>query len=338
VASPLPLRRAAAGAVLALVLVAACGGDDADDAVPDDRGPAPLTGLPVDDPDVLDRPAVVVKVDNGPAALGVQDGIGDADVVFTELVEGGSTRLAAVFHSTGAASVGPVRSARTSDLAIVGNLHRPVFAFSGANGAVLQMVRDADVIDAGFDRVPDVYEERGTGVLRFFVDTADLLEVAPDDAEPPEPLFRYRDEGTEPDDGEATGGVEVAYGGAVDTMVRYEPTDTGWLRHQEGDVHADAEGRAVEPENVIVQLVTYVPSGFVDVTGAESPEAVLVGEGDALVLTGGQLVRGRWSRDDSTAPTRYTDADGDLIALEPGRTWIELAPVGSATVQEPVAP
>ncbi|MDQ3305207.1 MAG: DUF3048 C-terminal domain-containing protein, partial [Actinomycetota bacterium] len=86
----------------------------------------------------------------------------------------------------------------------------------------------------------------------------------------------------------------------------------------------------IEPPNVIVQFVDYANSGFVDVTGTPSPEAVLVGEGEAWVLTGGKLVRGRWSRADLGAATSYTDSAGAPIALAPGRTWVELAPPGSA--------
>ncbi len=97
---------------------------------------APLTGLPAD-PVSSGRPALVVKIDDVDPAARPQGGLEQADVVYEEKIEGPNSRFAVVFQSTGAAQVGPVRSGRTTDLAIVGPLNRPLYAFSGANATFL---------------------------------------------------------------------------------------------------------------------------------------------------------------------------------------------------------
>lgn len=107
---------------------------------------------------------------------------------------------------------------------------------------------------------------------------------------------------------------------------------TRWLRSQDGRPHEVDGGARLAPENVIVQFVDYRDSGYRDATGAASPEAELAGEGHAWVLTGGSLVRCRWSRADLGALTVFTDTTGAPIRLAPGRTWIELADEASATV------
>src|SRR5687767_13618395 len=89
---------------------------------------APLTGLPQPDPAKRGRVALVVKIDNAPKAR-PQIGINEADIIVEEMVEGGITRLASFFHSTDSDPVGPVRSARSSDIAIVGPLNHPLFAY-----------------------------------------------------------------------------------------------------------------------------------------------------------------------------------------------------------------
>src|SRR5207253_6764610 len=78
---------------------------------------SPLTGLPMD---IVrsKRPVLVVKIDNAPKAR-PQIGLNQADVVFEEGVEGGITRFAALFHSEESKPVGPVRSARSTDIKIV---------------------------------------------------------------------------------------------------------------------------------------------------------------------------------------------------------------------------
>jgi len=79
---------------------------------------APLSGLP--DPTGLSvkRPALTVKIENTPEAL-PQWGIDQADVVYEEIVNGGITRLAAIFNSHAPAKVGPVRSVRPTDTQVV---------------------------------------------------------------------------------------------------------------------------------------------------------------------------------------------------------------------------
>ena len=112
-------------AVLATSLVlAACGdGDGSDESSAD--GPEaqnvaagstldstwPLTGLPVtgDDEAAQVHPVMVLKMDNTDASA-PQQGLGSADMVVEELVEGGMTRLAAFYYSTIPGDVGPVRS------------------------------------------------------------------------------------------------------------------------------------------------------------------------------------------------------------------------------------
>lgn len=345
------VRSAAALVVAALVAVGCGGGEDDPSAAtttsvaPTTEAPTtttttttappvePLTGEPVQDEAVLSRPALVVKVDDTAKALGRQQGLDVADLVFAERVEGGAVRLAAVLHST-PGTVGPVRSARTTDLGITGNLGRPLFAYSGANSGVLAMVRGHNLVDLGYDAARELYAVRGSGVLRFFVDAAALFALAPPDAGPPPQQLRYRAPGAPVANAgaEAASGVTIRYPGYSGPVVRYLDEAEGWARVQDGVPHTVANGTRIAPENVIVQFVTYHSSGFVDVTGAPSPEAGLVGEGDAWVLTGGSLIRARWARPDLGALTTFTDAAGQPVLLEPGSTWIELADPGTATL------
>ena len=77
----------------------------------------PLTGLEVDG-DIPKHPVLVTKVDNT-SSSSPQVGLGSADMVVEELVEGGMTRLAAFYYSKVPKVVGPVRSMRASDIGIV---------------------------------------------------------------------------------------------------------------------------------------------------------------------------------------------------------------------------
>ena len=142
----------AVAAVIALVLIAAaCGGgkkaDKHSTATTTTTNPkvvpvAPLTGLP-DPKDVArKRPAVTVKINN--TSSGKQHGVEDADVVYEEVVEGGITRLAAIFNSQAPDKVGPVRSVRKTDQSIVWPIGG-VFVYSGGADYAIQSIDTAPV-------------------------------------------------------------------------------------------------------------------------------------------------------------------------------------------------
>jgi hypothetical protein len=342
---PLPAVLALLG--LALLALPGCGGDDAAAAALERastttsttstmpptttaRVPTfPLTGLPSTNAAVAARPALGVKIDNLDGGARPQAGLNQADVVFEELVEGGITRFLAVFHSTDADPVGPIRSARTSDLSILPSLNRPLLAWSGADPRVAPMVRSAPIVDVGHDAAPDAYGRRGDrrAPHNLFSSTPALWAFAPAGATAPPPMFRFRGRITPPNAGTRPAtGVDLGFGGgpgAVPVQFRWDPNAGGWARIQNGSPHVDEAGAVITPQNVIVQFTPYGLFG-------RSPEVQLNGSGRAWIFTNGQVVEATWSKSSPQAPTEYVDAAGQRVALTPGRTWVELIPNGPA--------
>lgn len=293
---------------------------------------SPLTGLPMDIKRSR-RPVLVVKIDNAPMAR-PQSGLNQADVVFEEGVEGGITRFAALFHSDESKPVGPVRSARTTDIKVLSALRHPLFAYSGANATFQRSVHAAPLVDVGVDAHPDRYHRDSSrpSPYNLFSDTTGLFDLAPDNAVPPPALFSFRSPGAAPSGPGATAVSRARVWWQASKMTEaiweWDATAKGWRRTQNGEVHVDAGGRQVTPANVVVQFVTYRDTGQVDSTGTAVPEADVVGSGDAWVLTGGMLIPCRWSKASDTDITRYTDSSGAEVQLARGKTWVELVPPG----------
>ncbi len=298
---------------------------------------APLTGLP-GDPRLTNRPVLVVKIDNAPKAR-PQVGLNQADVIFEEGVEGGITRFAALFHSKDSQPVGPVRSARSTDINLVTPLNHPLFAYSGANDVFKEYVARAPLVDVGVDAHPDRYHRDGgrPSPNNLFSESPKLFDLTPEGSRPPPPLFSYRAPG------EAASGpgskpverVSVYWRGAskeTAALWEWDATGKGWRRTQNAEAHVDSAGRQVAPPNVVIQFVTYRDTGFVDSSGTAVPEAEVVGEGEAWILTGGLLIPAHWSKPSAEQVTRYTDASGADVRLTPGPTWVELVPPGQGTV------
>lgn len=293
-----------------------------------DRAVAPLTGLEVTGEAVarLDRPALAAKIDNSEAAV-PQTGLEDADIVYEIRVEG-VTRFLAVFHSAEVGDIGPIRSARTSDPALLAALNTPLFANSGGNPGVLTALQSADAFNVGDSITPDSYyrSPEREAPHNLYAKSADLWALAPVGSRPPNPQFSYL-AGEEPAAGEAAAGATTS---DADFEVAYVWDDRrgGWARYEYGLPQTDESGRQLAPTNVVVLDVQYSQSQ----ADATSPEALTVGSGSAMVFVGGRVVSGTWARDDPAAPFELIAADGSTIRLQPGTTWISLVDPGSAAV------
>jgi hypothetical protein len=293
---------------------------------------SPLTGLPTD-PATIARPVLVVKIDNV-ADAHPQSGINQADVVYEELVENSSTRLMALFQSTDAGPIGPVRSARPTDVLLFTPLKRPLFAWSGANTWVREMIGNANIVDVGNTPAVDQYYREGSRAAPhnlYIQGYTSMLESHQEDAGAPPSLFAYR-AAADPLGANARpiGSVNIVYGsfgGNAPVDYVWDAASGGWFRSQAGVPHVDTDGVQVAPPNVVIQFVDYVPNAGI-------PDGQLLGQGVAWVLTAGNIVEGTWSKADAETPTQFTDAAGAPIKLTPGRTWVSLAPPDSATITD----
>lgn len=284
----------------------------------------PLTGAATGEAASIDRPALAVKIDNAPSAL-PQAGINDADVVFEELVEGGLTRLLAIFHSQDSDEVGPVRSARSTDIPILATLVQPLFAWSGANAAFAELVRNSNVVDVGVEAAFDAYVARDDRPQpsHLFSTTEALYAAADGQGVAPRQMFRYRTDETLPPSAREIDGITIDYGATTVTFT-WDDAVGGWLRTQNGEPHLDSDGEQVAPANVVVRFVAYIDSGSVDGNGNPVPEAQLQGLGDAWFLVDGHLIQGQWDQRARALPAQYLAQNGTFAQLDPGDTWVVL--------------
>ena len=289
----------------------------------------PLTGLPVTDPAKAARPALSVKIDNVSGSF-PQVGIGKADMVAEALVEGGLTRLFATFQSQDAAMVGPIRSARPVDAALLRELGGGIFAYSGAAAGEIAPAKAKSTAtllsnDAGIPAFHRVSWR--SGPHNVFASTTDLYAAGRSAGarwSPPPQLFDYSST--------PQGGTAAPAGSAYMDMSTYSssawtwsPTAGVWLRSQDGSPDMNSDGSRMSAHNVVILSVAIAPSGIFDAAGNQDPWVVLVGSGPAWVLRDGQLVAGTWQRQYITDKVALTGTLG-TITLEPGTTWLELLP------------
>lgn len=287
----------------------------------------PLTGEPVaSEADIIDRPALAVKIDNHADARRNHTGLAVADLVFEEKVEGTLTRFAAVFHSQDADPVGPIRSGREQDVALLSSLTQPLFAWSGGNPGVTALVQASFLTDLNWQRnTGSYYRGPGSNPHNLYSSTDALYALTPDDHPgAPSTQFAYLADGQvfagEP-------GRNVSFSiGSIDIEWTWNDDEGRYERSQEGSEHVDKTYGRVGADNIVLLGVDYRQSSI----DANAPEAITIGSGTFAAFSNGEYVTGTWERDLEVYPFRLTMDDGEVLELTPGQTWVELVEVDTA--------
>lgn len=279
---------------------------------------SPFTGL-ASDP----GPVLTVKIDNVRAAR-PHTGLDKADIVYVEQVEGGLTRLLAVYASEQPPRIGPVRSARESDVELLRQFGRPALAYSGVRSALQSLLRDSPPYAVPPESAPAAYvrDPGRPAPHNLFVLPERALAAAPD-ADPPKDIgFRF---GGTPGGGRATNTYDVSFPAARYGFT-WSAAEQRWLVSMDGTAARTTEGARVGAATVVVQHVTVRPSGFKDSAGNVTPYTETVGSGTAVVLRDGKRYDARWSRPDADGGTVFTRPSGDRLTFAPGPVWVVLAP------------
>ena len=152
----------------------------------------PLTGVPISDPsEIPQRPAQAVKIDNVEPAR-PQSGLNEADIVFEEIINDGATRFAAVFHSQGVDTVGPVRSGRHPDIEILEAFDHPLFVWSGGNGGVTYYIERSELVDLSANHTSGYYRRSGRRrPWNLYTSSEAMWSHTPADFHVPPQVFKY---------------------------------------------------------------------------------------------------------------------------------------------------
>ena len=301
------------------------------DPEPEPSALAPLTGLP-SETDLVDRPALVVKIENSPAAR-PQSGLDAADLVYEELVEGGVTRFITVFHSAIPDTAGPVRSARPIDIQVASGLaDRAGFAYSGARKQVQALLAGSPLVsvtegEGGFYR-----ETSRQAPHNLYVRTPETLDtVAARGATPPAEAAAFAFDDRPPACPDATpdclaagADIEVAMSNSYRTGFTYDADAGVYRRSQNGEPFTVTGDGRIGAANVVVIGARHYQDGCCDSAGSPYDETDVVGEGRAIVLRDGAWYEATWAKADATGPLRLLDGAGEPLALKPGPTWLLL--------------
>ena len=342
---------ATAAALLALAL-AACGSPTAaptpetttvtvDATVDPDKGAAPTPDVPVTWPltgiagEIVDRPALVVKVENTAQAR-PQTGLDQADVVWETIVEFDVSRLVAVFQSQVPAEVGPIRSVRPMDMPIAAPL-KGLFAFSGGQTGILALANDSGMQllshDAGTDGFYRI--KKRSAPHNVYGNPSTFWGLAKEGRVAPAPQFvfaRTPAQASAVVAGTPAQTLTYRLSSAAKPAWTWDGGAGRWLRFEGSKPATVVTGDQISATNVVTIVAEHPRTRFHAQNNAPVPTYNLIGSGEGWIATGGKTIPVNWSKHGDDQPMVLTLADGTPATLAPGNTWVELVPKGTGSL------
>lgn len=264
---------------------------------------------------------VLIVLDNAAPAR-PQSGLPQACFVYEVPVEGGLTRLLAVFGHRFTGEIGPIRSVRPY-FAVLALEHGGILAYCGASPRGELALRELQVAHINeISNSQGFFRRNGRQApYNLYSDLERLLAAGERrnllPAREREPVFSFGNAMV--GGGESAVQVQIKYSGEAVSEYTFDLQSGLYLRSVNGKPHSDAGGGRLSAKNLVVQFVDIRPEEL----SSERLDILLAGRGEGYYFTGGQAFPLSWSKQSNAAPTRYT-VNGSELVFSPGATWIHL--------------
>lgn len=273
-----------------------------------------------------DGPVLVVKIDDTRMAH-PQIGVEFADIVYIEQVEGGLTRLAAIYSSFVPREIGPIRSARISDLELMAQYGKVGFAYSGAQSKLRPEIESANLFDLGAQSMSStIYITDSSRIPPYaMVLRADLLmEYASqrgyDFSISKNMGWSFAEE---TDLGSPIKSAKIDWP-ASSYEARWSETSKVWELQHNGNSNVSSTGSVLTADTFVIQIVSITDSIYRDKVGGNTPLSKTVGTGRGYILRDGKYIEGIWTRLSAESGTTWKTSAGEEIPFSRGKLWVAL--------------
>lgn len=286
--------------------------------------PTPVPTSPLDGLPTTNKVVFAIKIDNIVDArphVGVQN----ADLVYVEQVEGGLTRLLALFNTSYPTKIGPVRSARISDIDLLAPFNHIPFAYSGAQMKLYPIIWSSPLIDVGANKGANAYtrDYHRYAPHNLFANGQTLVADGLKSNPTPVQDMGWTFDKTYPTGGTITASVKAHWPSAT-AQAKWDNSVRRWVIWFDGKPEMDVTaGHPVQAGTVIVQYVQQTDSQFKDHWGGVTPLIHSIGSGKAIIFRDARRWNAQWSRPTASDFTSYT-VNGKPFPFEVGPVWVFL--------------
>ncbi len=284
-----------------------------------------------------DTRPVAVMIDNDVAASRPQIGLESAYMVYEIIVEGGASRMMALFKNHDIEKVGPIRSSRHYflDYALE---HDAIYCHAGWSPKA-----SADIKSLGVNNINGIQGDDGSvywrdytydrtwhnlysGVDKLYdkaVNTKKYRGTTDVSHNP------YSNEDLVPESDSAATEIKLPYSTFYRVGYIYDADNMVYKRYVDGKEHMSQTGDVLTAKNIIVYKVKNFNLNDGDNVGRQDIENI--GSGSGYYITNGKVVDIKWSKKSRTEKTIYTTEDGEELILNPGNTFVQIMP-GNSTI------
>lgn len=301
----------------------------------------PLTGMEVENPSLLERRPMAVKVQIFPRGQRPPWGVSAADIIYDYYQNNGMTRFHAIFYGQDAEQVGPIRSARLLDKELI-QMYKSVFAFGSADRRILNRLLKSDssnrLILEGYGKCPPMCRIDPNGYNYLVTNTEEMSKYATENGID---NVRQNLDGmlfNSETPGGGQNGTQTLIRISISAYTRwdYDQASGLYLRFQDTDEANNAESEVYAPlvdrgnnqqiasANVVVIVVPHKYFYRSKSGTSEIIDIKLTGTGKAYAFRDGQIYELTWNRPDKESVLFLTYSDGTHYPYKPGNTWYEV--------------
>jgi hypothetical protein len=290
-----------------------------------------FTGLPGNNGKVL-----AVKFDDTPYAH-PQQGLESADIVFVTQVEAGLTRVMGIYSSQYPEVLGPVRSARISDIDILAQFGRVGFLYSGAQSKLRPVISISNIVNLSAERnPPTIYfnDPERTPPYAMMVKPNLLIEKAEDVGSAQSIGWEH---------GERSASAKKIVSATINWpnavyKATWSKTERRFLLDHDNKPNFAKSGQQLGSPMMVIQIATIKPSEYGDKFGGVTPKTTVTGSGYGYLLRNGAVTKVFWERPTAEAATQWTLEDGSTAYFRRGQVWIFLTDQEPEFEYRPVEP
>ncbi|GLC29721.1 DUF3048 domain-containing protein [Clostridium omnivorum] len=281
---------------------------------------APYTGEEVSK-ETANNAAFMSIIENSSAAR-PQSGFNSADIVFEAMTEGGTTRCLAIFQKDKAEKIGPVRSMRTYFIDLAYEYNLP-FAHCGGSHDALDRIKKENPMTLN-EMYNGSYYWRDKSIKiqehSLYTSSDKLISLITQKSYiKPSPIKLAFNKGYwDTLSSEAINNIIIRFNGEYATAYTFKD---GLYYKSMNNVPTEnkEDKKPVAVKNLVIQKVNYRTR-----PNEEYLDADLVGSGDAIIYSNGKMVKATWSKADLHSQTIFKDEKGNIVPLNPGKTWWHL--------------
>ncbi len=285
-----------------------------------------------------DERPIAVMIDNHKAAL-PQGGLNNAYMVYEIIVEGGESRLMALFKGQNLEKIGPVRSSRhyfldyalENDAIYVHYGWSPQAQYDISNLGV-NNINGISESESSFWRVKDKRAPHNVATS-----TAKILSIAErkgyKTTSTKESVLKYVTDEVELTDGQSAEKITIPYSYSNDVEYTYDATTKRYQRYSKGVKETDwSTGENITTKNIII---TFAKNSVLN-DGENKDRQTLsnIGTLDGYYITNGKAIKITCEKTSRSAQTVYKDLDGNEIKVNDGNTYVQICPINAKVTIE----